>query len=889
MKIISEVGIRFLIGVFIAVLLGFLFWWFVVHTQSDRKVEISFQKFYNALDAACQRIATKENPEVVYIEVPQKTFANIFEEAAGTLGQIFGGMPTKTFSDPYYTFHWEYFPPEPPYEITDISKFGISGLPGTLAAIFIPWSEDLPWTSNLLITMGISSFFAGFDLLGIKQISDFAKKGYGKFIFELKKRSKILREKLKENSEILKNFIEGAEIFVEKAKVYVKFVKEKGKVIFKYTKEGVEKTIEVSKFVGIATLICLFTQDKTLEECLKEGIAFGVVGSSSYWLFKERAYPKIKIYIKRFASKVTQNIFDLLKSFKDEIDERIRDFKLMFLNKKDILEEIKDEIDKIEILKEKYLESINKKDWKGAKENLEEIDKKIKSIEEKVKGKDVEDFVFSELGRIKDCIYEASKNVPEEEIIELHAKGIIKIEELEGILDRLPEEIIEKPYRKVLISKGFKEEEVKELGKTLLVLKKEDNEEIFKDFEEYAKYYKDVKNTLIERIGDYRLFYDENGNLVKIVFDPEETLSKRFAQIFVDPIKNYIKILETKSFIHNELIDSKTFKEFVEEIRDEIIKNPNAPFVERISKATKMSKDEIMNRLNILSKKMEESIGIVIERNTKLAEIIKNAKEKSPREIKDILRSYFFEIVEKNDVKEIELFTNLLKGKELRIKEDLEVFFREGAIGYSVLRILDLYTPLGASYWDKLLSYYGYEGQKVPAGCQTSCEEGKICVQLGACFRQFDLPESCKKLGIESIKIERDSIVAKNPRFYLVSPCYGDAIIYIDSNEKTIFVKVLLDPKKQPNYCYAYKDYVNAYIATEIGEVVARCAAGVICGFGTIVNFIDGIKACIFGGISGICSLAVNIAEIGILGFREGLMVWPTVYQNFQALAEWKV
>jgi hypothetical protein len=919
MKCISEVGLRFLIGIGIAVLIGFLFWYFVIHNASDRAVEKSFQKFYYALDRACQRIATKDNPEKVYLEMPQKTFSQMLGEE---IRKIFGGA-TKTFQDPYYTIHWEYFPPEPPYELTDVAKFGITGLPGTLASIFIPWYEDLPWSTNLLTSMAIHSLFLGFDVLGIRgaknAISRAVHKSYATFKNKLSEIGESIAKRVKmifSDSEIIKkikDFLEGVEVTLEEVSVKIKDKIEKVKVTIQRIKEnrvvritaGTLKPIELSENSAQLVILCLFLTDNNLGDCIEYGILGAITLRASYSIAKEVAFPALKLKIKTLIAETIGDLKSFASNVKEEIKYKLVSLKTLIFGKKDLLEKLSEDLEKAE----KYLKEIEEF-LKSEEIDYNELEKKFKSLKEILSSLPEK---VREIGETNPEIYEEvyasvfmKSKLMEESLDELlnflsikgetilHAKGVITVSELEGVLDKLPEKIIDKPNEKILISQGFGFEEVD--GKEKLVLTKEKNEKLFKDFEEYSKYYKEVEGENLERIGDYRLIYDKEGNLVKVVFDPQESLGKRFKEIFIDPIKNFLKEMEAKGFIWNEIIDSETVKEFIKDLLNEIQKKPKSPFVENLEKALKMDSDKIAYKLQSLADKMENSIGIVIEKNTKLAEMMKNLPDKSPKEVSHMLREYAYYIATSGDQKEIELFKNLLNGKDMRLKEDLELFFRKGAIGYATLRVIDLYTPLGATYWDKYLSYYGYEGQKVPEGCQTQCEEGKICVQLGACFRQYELPESCKKLGIESMKIERDSLVAKNPRFYLVSPCYGEAQIYLDQNERSIFVKVLLDPNKKPNYCYAYKGYVDAYVISEATEIIARCSCGILCatleamgtaGLATPLAAADAVKACIGGGPIGLCSILCNLVDMSILVFREGLMVWPNVYENFPNLAEW--
>ncbi|MEM0480582.1 MAG: hypothetical protein QXQ14_00100 [Candidatus Aenigmatarchaeota archaeon] len=898
MKNLSEVGIRFFIGVGIAALIGFLFWWFVIHNESDRIVERSFNKFYSALDVACNRKASKDYPEEVYIELPQKTFANVFDEFKRMIKLEEEKLPLQIFGDPYYKFYWEFFPPEPPYDILDVTEQGISGLAGTLAAVFIPWQEDLPWSSNLLFSLATYTFFLNFDLIGAKNMRNLLEKGFFKFRQELSTRIKEeILDKLKPHLKELNEIMQGVETLVkklEKIEIYAAKVGEKIKITIKYIESGKEEVIWISKAAGFLTLVCLFTQNMTLEQCLTLSISSAVLLDVTKIISKEMVWPYFKRKLDKLYYQVKGEIKEFFLNAKDTISLRLKYFKEKLFSKdiSDIEQEVTEKLDSANNLLDEYRSAIENKEWQKAKEKLEEINKKVGEIKDLLKNLPDEEeyrirafFVNTELDLISSEINYITKKLNENEFLELLSEGIVELEEVKGVLDKLPEEIADKPSEAALINKGFK---VVENGNLYI----DEGNEYFEDFKNYAEYYKQKTNKLLERLGNFRLEYDADGNLVKVIYDPEESFSKILKQTFSEPIKKYLALLEEKAFLHNKIIPNTVVKDFADEVINELIKKKNTDLelIAKIEKYSGMSLDQIINKLNNLKDKMSHSFGIVVEKDTKLANILdKLGPKANPKEVKDALREYFFEIFKQEDKKEIEMFVNLLNGKQLRIKEDLQVFFRRGAIGYSIFRYLDLNTPIGASYWDKLLSYYGYEGQKMPYGCQTECEEGKICSQLGACVRQFELPKSCQEIGIEEVRLKRDSWVAKDPRFYLVSPCYGKAQIYIEDNK--IFVEVLLDKNKNPNYCYAYENYVNAYIASESSETIGRCIIASVCAVLTLGTGTAGaIKACLLGSAGPAidhCELIADLFGIGMLTFREGVMSWPYVYKNLPELAKW--
>ena len=864
MKLLSETGIRFIIGAGLAILIGFLFWWFIVHNESDRIVEKSFQEFYNALDEACTRYSlssggTKENPVRVYVKLPQKTFAGLLDEINRLFSKT-SGIVTKTFEDPYYTFHWEFFPPEPPYEITDVMKMGIAGVPGTLAAFFIPWREDLPWSQNLLLTMGIYTFVFGFDLLGIGEMKAAAKK-------------------LAQNSEVVEGMMKTGEAVVKGTKFVVK-----------ETKMIIKETIEIGLTAGMITFMCYVSTDLPLEKCLEMGIAGAIIFKVGTYLIKKFVIPKIKTAFKKVISKATQKIKSYFGYVKDEIKEGLATIRNSIFGDKDLVEKFGNHLDNLEDYLDELDEAIKAGNKQEVKEILEDISDEIdETYEVLIKIKETNPEVYEELyarlslelDDIGETVSEAKHLIDQETLEDLYTKGVkIKLDDFESYAESISEEIVVKPTKKALKKAGF----VEENGK--LILKDPQNEN-FQNFESYAKYYKEKYGKLPERVGDFELRYDPTtGKLKEVVYDPE-TIGKRFREKTIDPLMNTLKISASKNLISAELVDASAAEKASLILKYRLEENPE--LADEFCEVLGMDKKELFSNLEDLYDASKNSVGIVVGANTRVPDFVEKLAtmrvEESSREIVD---EYLLEYVKKlkSDAAEREAFKRFLQGKDYGLKEFLAATIRRSPIGFAFLSAIDLYTPLGATWWDIQLSYYGYEGRRLPTGCQPSCERGKICYQLGACFREYDLPQSCKKLGIKNMKLERDSIVAKNPRFYLVSPCYGEAQIYIDGDERTIFVKVLLDPNKQPNYCYAYKMFVDYYILYEASEKIARCVIAVVCA-ATSLDIPSAILVCLTGNAGGLCGLLVDIIGFATEVFKETFLVWPTVYQNFPGFADW--
>jgi hypothetical protein len=161
---------------------------------------------------------------------------------------------------------------------------------------------------------------------------------------------------------------------------------------------------------------------------------------------------------------------------------------------------------------------------------------------------------------------------------------------------------------------------------------------------------------------------------------------------------------------------------------------------------------------------------------------------------------------------------------------------------------------------------------------------------LGACVRQFELPESCVNKGINSIKLKRDSLVAKDPRFYLVSPCYAKLKIYVEGD--TLYVEPYMKIDDKKNYCYATAGLVNWYVGSEIGDYAVRCVSASFCAVATGgVGILDAVLACFgFGkGFTGVCSIVSNLAGLIVDIFRDTVLIYPDVYKSMPNLIDFKL
>lgn len=766
----NEFTMRFLIiGSIITILVGFGVWWFFIHTSSDRIVEENGAKFVKAVGVAC------ESGQPVYLDfqMPQPFVASLKEKTEEFFHQIsrkigLGGqeinIPLQTFNDPYYKIYWEYFPPEPPY------SFG-QGILETAASIFAPWSEDLPWSSNFMATLLIDSFTLGLDVFGLGEIKGaITSKGKEVTRWLGSKFRKISPENFQKITQIWNAIENGGDVIIEKLGKAEKIVVKGGKLLIK------EGTF-VGRVTATYTVFCLVTQDKTLGECLKEGVILGIGADVAKIVVQKYAYPRLK-------SKLEAKV----KQIKTKFSLKLEEFKQMFSSS---IDEIADE-DIIPSLKE----SVGEKGWR--------YDEKLKK------------FVAS-----------ADDKIAKEEVIN--------------------------PLQEYALQKGFP-----------------------------------------NRVDDFTIVYDADGKTIKeVIYDPR-SFTDRLKEKILYPIERKLGRL-SEEIMSDKMLTSEGIGELSSGAKQYFERNPEKAkeFLKLAGVEVKDSKEAVRILSSKLARMEDEAARdiffVVMEKNSKLENLV-TALERGEATT-EFLEGYLDNILIERDSKEAKNLWNLLNGKRLRVKEDAEIFMR-GTFGYMILRIQDLYTPLGATYWDRYFSYYGYPSLEVQKKgfCQTQCEDGKICVQLGACVREYDLPESCANKGITSIKLKRDSIVAKDPRFYLVSPCYARLKIYVEDD--TLYVEPYMKVEDKKNYCYATAGLVNWYVGSEIAAYVVRCVSATLCAVGTAgAGALDAILACFGLGkkFSGPCSIVSNLAGLLVDLFREGVLIYPDVYKNMPHLIDFKL
>lgn len=232
---------------------------------------------------------------------------------------------------------------------------------------------------------------------------------------------------------------------------------------------------------------------------------------------------------------------------------------------------------------------------------------------------------------------------------------------------------------------------------------------------------------------------------------------------------------------------------------------------------------------------------------------------------------------------EIKAFYDVAMGKEFRIGEKAKNLMK-GQLGYALLRVQDQ-TVLGLTYWDKQLSTYTMTGQ--------FCQEGQLCLQMGYYVRQYDLPESCVEKGIGNITLKRTSIVASDPRFYLVSPCFSH--LEISKQGDTIFIDPKIcrnkpdEYKDVPNYCFATSGVVNFYVISEVAAWIGDCVTSIICNIVTVgqggLGAFDILKCLTLGTspkVPTVCGQLGQGVRLMIDLTREGIVTYPYVPEAIQ-------
>ncbi|MEM5882097.1 MAG: hypothetical protein QXS69_01365, partial [Candidatus Aenigmatarchaeota archaeon] len=120
MRVISDVAIRFAIGVVITVIIAFCFWYFFLRTTPEDIAERSAYRFVKAIDELCMEyLSNSDATKTVDIELPQVKYSSLMDELNSALNNFLSFLnkeapkpPLQMFNDPYFYLYWETFPPE---------------------------------------------------------------------------------------------------------------------------------------------------------------------------------------------------------------------------------------------------------------------------------------------------------------------------------------------------------------------------------------------------------------------------------------------------------------------------------------------------------------------------------------------------------------------------------------------------------------------------------------------------------------------------------------------------------------------------------------------------------------------------------------------------------
>ncbi len=325
-----------------------------------------------------------------------------------------------------------------------------------------------------------------------------------------------------------------------------------------------------------------------------------------------------------------------------------------------------------------------------------------------------------------------------------------------------------------------------------------------------------------------------------------------------------------------------------EELAWEIVKTINAQGLD----TGVWSKVDAQKYLRELAEKIrsmaDDGSVLLLPKDSKLLEVVEKYGLSDDQTLAKALQDYLKDIP--NNPKEAVYLHYAKKGTRFLFTEQLKE--KLAPYGYIWLRFQDMYTIAGGTYWDKQISYYTTTG--------TYCGKGEICLQEGYYVIRQPLPKSCKNKGITNIKLERNSLVASNPRFYLVSPCFANLYLYTSGD--TLYIKPIIcnqDSKPEefkdvPNYCYATEGVVNYYVSMEAGSWFADCAVAILCnvllGAQGGIGIIDIIQCLTLGiapsNVKTLCGFLGNGVRLFLDVTRDAIINYPYIPESILGTGE---
>jgi len=761
---LAEEHVRYIIGIFLAIIIVFCLWWFFFHRESDRRAEESARAFVQAVDDCC----TDGEKRIAKIEMPQQAqLADFWQQLT----------PGGAGNEPYYYLFWESFPPEPPYNIGDIAQGNVFG---TAASIIAPWSEDLPWNSNFMMTMTIDMVGLGIDVLGTGTVKDYLGKAGKKignaFLGDITKKITGSETYIKASEAIakLKNFEGMPKGYVNGGRWLVR--------------EGLTLTAETSLY----TVFCMYTFHESLGKCATYSLiaAFGTEFVAKP-LFIKLALPAVKDAIKNAAMKIIGG-----KSYS-------------------------------------YTMSISQN---GAGWTYNPTEPTLYSGLDSYFSTSIDSTADGFLvSNNPDGIISSWNYDNQGQIIDgLMQTGTTTYE---ATVEYFGEN--SNPQTLDFFQANY------ENGKpTGILFKYREWKQSLKD-----KLVTPIKNVLVDGEGQvwghYVFTPGEDGGLYLL----SDTAGNFYADASINPNfeKNAKQLMDVidpqKSYTREEAVE--TLKESIGNLKNDAIHGSMA-------------------------------IGSIDSKLDKVMQLCEFDPEYCDGHILQYLQDLHKDVfVDKTELKRL---GQLIYDRDyLRVGEDLKKLPSRGVLGYTLVRVQDLYTPLGATYWDKQMSYqsFSYAGNR--------CDNDEICLQMGFFVRKYPLSQSCQDVGVKNIKLDRGTLVAPNPRFYLVSPCYSEVEVRREGD--TIYVKPLMCPERGRNYCFATAGLVDWYTGLETGAMVANCVATGICALAessTLVlapkAILDFLGGCFGFGVKQECSLIGSAIRTTMDFYREAFLKYPDVY-----------
>lgn len=454
-----------------------------------------------------------------------------------------------------------------------------------------------------------------------------------------------------------------------------------------------------------------------------------------------------------------------------------------------------------------------------------------------------------------------------------HIKWKLKPEELGELLEK-----VGKKGDGALVEKLMDEGVIKKVREHLVV----ENEDYQKILTEYW-----ISKGRPSMLGSF-VFETEVGaptKLKRIIFREREGILNKFKEAFYK-IKLIIKGSEEGIYSPHALGELATRIETLQPNEfASILKNAKARGVKIAVDVNKM--DEVTKFQKQVAKTLKEQADkgtlLFVEEGSGLATFLKNTDPSSLPDFGVEVHNYLTILRNPDDLKriygwsdslineEFKNFYELCTGKKtMKLADEVRSLGKK--VDYILLRYQDLYTPVGASYWD--LKY-----SPIHLGIG-ACPPNSLCLTSGTLAgRTIGIRmEACEANGID-VKLRRDSLTAPDPPFYLVSPCFTHLKIWKESN--TVYVEPQLckrltlpqEFRKLPNYCFASSTLVDYYTTSEGTSFAIDLTTSVIGILCSVVTLGVGTPLCMIAmdTIGDAIAMGIDVA-------RETMTAYPYSY-----------